>query len=98
MGTRLVVLAALALSFSLPARAQTLYGSLVGTVTDESGLAVPGATVKITQAETNQTRDTTTNGTATAPGDYTATSGTLSFAPGVLSHAVAVPEHNYFEF
>jgi hypothetical protein len=44
----------------VPASAQTLYGTLVGNVTDESGLAVPGATVKITQNETNQTREAVT--------------------------------------
>ena len=58
---RCMLVAALALIFCSPAIGQTLYGSLVGTVTDESGLAVPGATVKITQSETNQTRDTTTS-------------------------------------
>jgi len=47
----------------VPAAAQTLYGSLVGNVTDETGLAVPGATVKITHAETSQTREGTTNAT-----------------------------------
>ena len=46
-----------ALAFAVPVLAQTLYGSLVGTVTDESGLAVPGATVKITHLETNQSRE-----------------------------------------
>ena len=48
-------------SLSAPAMAQVLYGSLVGTITDESGLAVPGATVTITQAETNQSRAGTTS-------------------------------------
>ena len=45
------------------ASAQTLYGTLVGNVTDETGLAVPGATVKITHSETSQTREATTNST-----------------------------------
>ena len=51
----------------LIASAQVLYGSIVGTATDSSGLAVPGATVKITQTETNQSRETTTSET----GGYT---------------------------
>src|SRR6187402_3343946 len=48
---------------STPVVAQVLYGSIVGTVTDESNLAVPGATVTITHAETNQARETTSNET-----------------------------------
>src|SRR5438094_2915384 len=43
------------------ASAQVLYGSLVGTVTDESGAAVPGATVTITHHETNAAREAVTD-------------------------------------
>ena len=50
---------------STPVVAQVLYGSIVGTVTDEANLAVPGATVTITHAETNQARETTSNETGT---------------------------------
>ena len=60
---RSAFLLALALLLSVPASAQTLYGTLVGNVIDETGLAVPGATVKITHAETSQTRESTTNST-----------------------------------
>jgi len=42
-------------------RAQILYGYLVGNVTDASHAAVPGATVRITQTETNESRETQTN-------------------------------------
>lgn len=42
-------------------KAQALYGSLVGNVTDASGASVPGASVKITQTETNESRESTTN-------------------------------------
>src|SRR5687768_8568777 len=52
---------AAALLLPISASAQTLYGTLVGNVIDETGLAVPGATVKITHAETNQSRESTTN-------------------------------------
>ena len=56
--------------------AQALYGSLVGNVVDETGAVVPGATVTITQRETNQTREQSTpeNGAYSfpnlAPGTY----------------------------
>ena len=43
------------------ANAQVLYGSIVGNVTDSSNAAVPGAVVKLTQLETNQTRELVTN-------------------------------------
>jgi hypothetical protein len=38
------------------ANAQTLFGSIVGTVTDPSGAAVPGAKVEVVQIQTNTTR------------------------------------------
>src|SRR5687767_7765858 len=43
------------------AAAQSVYGSLVGNVTDSSGAAIPGATVTATQSETNLTREVVTN-------------------------------------
>jgi hypothetical protein len=43
------------------ARAQVLYGSIVGNVQDSSGAALPGTTVTITSRETNLTRSTVTN-------------------------------------
>lgn len=56
------LLAALLLSVSSTVvRGQVLYGSIVGNVTDSSGGAIPGATVTITQLETNQTREAVTN-------------------------------------
>jgi carboxypeptidase family protein/TonB-dependent receptor-like protein len=44
------------------ADAQALYGSIVGTVTDATGSAVPGAAVTAVHLQTNQTRTTTTTG------------------------------------
>ncbi len=41
--------------------AQVLYGSMVGNVKDNNDAAVSGATVKITNKATNQTRETVTN-------------------------------------
>ncbi len=45
------------------ARAQVLYGSIVGNVVDASQAAVAGATVTITSQETNLARQTMTNDT-----------------------------------
>src|SRR5438874_1018151 len=43
------------------ARAQVLYGSLVGAVTDAAQSTVPGATVRISSQGTAQSRETTTD-------------------------------------
>ncbi len=51
----------LLLFISIQARAQVLFGSVVGTVTDKSGAAVPEATVLITETQTNDTRTVQTN-------------------------------------
>jgi hypothetical protein len=52
---------------STPAMSQVLYGSVVGVVKDSQGATVPGATVAITNKETNLTMDTVTN----TEGSYT---------------------------
>src|SRR6476660_647216 len=60
-----------------PLYAQVLYGSIVGSVTDGSGAAMPGATVTIEQTETKLTRALVTdaagvyNFTAVPSGTYT---------------------------
>ena len=60
-------------------QAQVLYGSLVGNVVDESGAALPGATVTVTHNETGASRDAVadTNGgyrfPNLQPGTYTLT-------------------------
>ena len=46
---------------AVPAAAQILYGSIVGTVRDSTGAIMPGATVTIVNKETNLTREATTN-------------------------------------
>jgi outer membrane receptor protein involved in Fe transport len=50
-------------------QAQVLFGSLVGNVTDASGAAVPGASVKVTETTTNNVFNVQTNdsGTYTVP-------------------------------
>ncbi|HEY3135929.1 MAG TPA: TonB-dependent receptor [Blastocatellia bacterium] len=54
---------AMLLTLGMPraGHAQTLYGSIVGNVTDSSGAAVNKATVTIKNRETNLSRDTTTD-------------------------------------
>jgi hypothetical protein len=64
--SRFIVFAAASLVCVLalqPAHSQNLYGSLVGSVTDASNAGVIGATVRITQVETNESRETRTNDT-----------------------------------
>ena len=59
-GMFLAVLTMYVLGFACVASAQSLYGSLVGTVTDESGAVVPNAEITASQAETNLSRKTQT--------------------------------------
>src|SRR5688572_30586895 len=51
----------LLLVMSAAAGAQVLYGSLVGNVHDETGAAVPGATISVRNKETGTARETTTD-------------------------------------
>ena len=46
---------------SLASQAQTITGSINGTVTDPTGAIVPGTKVAVTSVDTNQTTTTTTN-------------------------------------
>jgi len=56
-----------AMLFALPAGAQTLYGSITGTVTDAQGAAVPGATVTTINVGTQHTVSVPTD----SDGNYT---------------------------
>jgi hypothetical protein len=58
--TAILVCAAL-FAAATPAAAQAVSGGLVGNLTDQSGLALPGATVTITETNTNISYTTTTN-------------------------------------
>src|SRR5947208_1133486 len=51
-----VVLALLICLFSIPALAQTVTGTMQGTVTDRSGGAIPGVTVTVRNVETGLER------------------------------------------
>src|SRR5436305_2883940 len=69
MKSKLTSRAALALAFYLTAGTlfgQTTTGTVSGAVADNSGARVPGATVRIVNVETRDTRTTTANNT----GDY----------------------------
>ena len=63
----LALLAIVCLFSSTMARAQSVYGSIFGTVTDKTGAVVPGATVTVTDEGKGTKVTVTTNGT----GDYT---------------------------
>jgi len=54
------------LLLTVPATAQSVYGSLFGTVTDATGAAVPGATVTVK----DEAKGTVVNVTSNAAGDY----------------------------
>lgn len=73
------------LAFGLGLRtlpAQILYGSLVGNVTDESGAAIPGAEVSVTNEETGAVR----RGQSNASGVYSfPTIATGNYTVGVVS-------------
>src|ERR1700745_2718137 len=59
---QLLVAVLLVLLFAMSANAQTFRGAINGTVTDPSGAAVPGATVKATEIATNIDHTTVTSG------------------------------------
>lgn len=60
-GAAVGLLLALFLVFPGTGSAQILYGSVVGSVTDESGASIPGAQVSVTNKVTGAIRTTTTN-------------------------------------
>src|SRR5918993_3947352 len=76
---------------AVPANAQVRYGSIVVEVTDQSGGAVPGADVTVTQTETGLTRNGISNevGLATLatlpPGSYSVKVSLTGFKEFVTS-------------
>ncbi len=62
----LALFACVSLVLLAPARAQSVYGSIFGTVTDKSGAAVPEATVTVTDVAKGTVVTVTSNGS----GDY----------------------------
>jgi hypothetical protein len=76
---KLAFLLAFLLLMMAPALQAQFGGSLTGTVTDQSGAVIPGATVKLANPATQATKTATTNDTGfytfneLAPGNYTVT-------------------------
>ncbi len=62
-----------------------------GTVSEGIGNATVRVRLSAASGRTVTVNYATSNGTATAPGDYTATSGTLTYTPGQTSKTVTVP-------
>lgn len=80
------------------ADAQVLYGSIIGNVTDGTGGAVPGATVTITNTETQATREAVSDElgvyrfTTIQPGPYQVVVSLTGF--GTASSSVVVSPNN----
>lgn len=72
--TVVIFLLALVAATVLPVSAQTDRASLRGTITDPNGAIISGATIKLTNAETNETRTAVSGG----EGEYTL----ASLSPG----------------
>jgi len=63
----LALFACASLLLSVPASAQSIYGSIFGTVSDSSGAIIPGAMVTVT----DESKGTVVSVTSNAAGDYT---------------------------
>jgi hypothetical protein len=83
------ILAVLPAFFTSTLEAQVLYGSVIGTVTDPSSAVVPNATVTITNANTNETRNAVTD----EGGRYSV----VNVLPGTYSVKVAASGFKTFE-
>lgn len=86
-GQLLVALSLLFVSLvNQPCKAQVLFGSIVGSVTDSTGAVVPNATVTVTETRTGASREVAANGVgnyiiSTVPaGVYTVTVSAPKFA------------------
>ncbi len=71
------------------ADAQLLYGSVVGTVTDNQGAVVPEAVVNVKQTETGETRSAVTNDSGAYP--------VSTISAGVYDVSVSKPGFQLFQ-
>jgi hypothetical protein len=82
------------LSLGAVARAQT--GQVSGTVVDEAGLGVPGATVQLSSPSRREFATSAQNGTYTfvnvSPGSYQVTATLVGFAPAQPVNVVVRPK------
>ncbi len=80
--------------FSVEIRAQAVYGSISGTVTDAQGAVIPDATVTITSIERSTSYTATTNDSGSyvkdrlLPGTYKVTIEKTGYKQGVLPSVV----------
>jgi hypothetical protein len=94
---RLVLFVFAALSLATAAHAQ-FDASLRGTVTDPSGAVIPGATVTLTNKETNQVKTSQSDASgiytfnALAPGSYGVTAQRQGFKKKEIAQVVLIPE------
>jgi len=82
--------------------AQGLFGTISGTVTDSSGAAIPGASVKVTNIDTSVSKTLSTNSAgiysadSLNPGTYRVEAGAkgfkTAFAKGILLEVGANPK------
>ncbi|HKS39041.1 MAG TPA: TonB-dependent receptor [Blastocatellia bacterium] len=94
---RLTLIVFLISALAVPASAQ-FKASIQGTVTDPSGAVVSGATITVTNQETNKTQQTTTSDdgfyrvSGLAPGTYTVSAETSGFKKQVIDNIVVHAE------
>lgn len=81
-----------------PFAAAQFRGSIQGAVTDPTGAVIPGAQVTLTNKETNQKQESTTNGagiynfTALPPSTFSITVEAAGFQKKVISTVAIIPE------
>src|ERR1035438_2390380 len=96
MANRVVSLLALGIFVSTAGLAQFELGSVVGAVTDSSGLPMATVTVEIRSSATNVARQTTTSATGEydianlQPGRYALTAKRQGFKTWIM-HTIALP-------
>ena len=74
-----------------PAPGLSVADASVSEGTGAAGTASVVVTLSAPSGQSVAVTYATTNGTAVAPGDFSAVSGTLTFAPGVTTQTIAVP-------